>query len=294
MKRFTPFSSALPRLLLGGLFTGAALTGATLLGGCARDESGSPAGRNPLRGMAAAYLAANAFDSTALALRRGDTDTLQRRASDLELASEAIPHDEALRLALAAASITSAVRAESLVSSAPDGLRRMVENEPPARYRAALSFLPEDPAPLGPELLNALGYFLADEGSSRADFERAVELTRLALEQSQAQAELLPAGSPERVLADWNRAVGPQDSYAWALFRAGQFEAARQQQEEVLLTVRALRGMGPRLSPEIPFHMAEIYRALNQKTEARRAYQLALRLDPDAALRAKIEAGLQK
>jgi tetratricopeptide (TPR) repeat protein len=153
-------------------------------------------------------------------------------------------------------------------------------------YRIALGFTPTK-APekmLDPVTLNGLGYFLADRGSSTQDFERAVVLTK-------AASDSWPVGSGASAgYLRASKALGPQDSYAWALYKLGRYEEAQAQAEEVLKI--ASQESQTSIDPEIPFHLAEIYRAVGEKDKARTAYGAALRLSPNAELRGRIKSGV--
>ena len=85
------------------------------------------------------------------------------------------------------------------------------------------------------------------------------------------------------------RTIGALDSHAWALFRLKQFDKARVESEQVI----AYAGKKPdTLTAELPFHLAEIYRALGRTDDARKAYQMALELRPDNELFLQIDSAL--
>lgn len=209
------------------------------LGGCAVSDSPQ---NDPVRGIAASFVAARSFDRARLALQRDDK--------------------AAFDAALAAFTRAQSVNQGSLG-------HWMLSND-----------------------LNARGYELAENGKTSADFERAIALTRQALDE--ADKFIATLSPDDKTLPDalWGRASGPRDSHAWALFKAGRLEAAKAQQELALKELAASKSK-QKVTAEIPLHMAEIYRALGEKDKARRQYEAASRLEPDAAIRARIASGLK-
>lgn len=181
-----------------------------------------------------------------------------------------------------------------------------LEKEEAAAYKRALEMSPQGEfSSRDPELLNALGYFLADKGRTRQDFERAERLSRQALiEHEKAVKETRQQGeqSAEFLSARYSRA-NTRDSLAWALYKQAQVEgtdvaralklleeARREQQaalDEARQSLSALGSSAPALSAELPFHLAMILRAQNAlepKSERAEAAQALLReavaLDP--------------
>jgi predicted Zn-dependent protease len=104
------------------------------------------------------------------------------------------------------------------------------------------------------QTLNALGYTLADKGSTNAHFERAVSLTKKAVEKAPGNPIVL-------------------DSYGWALFKKNELEGAR----------RCLREAvdGAPMVAEIRYHLGVVYAQLGMATDAAREFERALVLDPD-------------
>ncbi len=140
--------------------------------------------------------------------------------------------------------------------------------------------------------LNSTGYLLAENGKTPTDFDRAIALTRQALEEGDKYIQSLPPNDPDLPDAIFSRASGPRDSHAWALFKRGRLAEAKTQQELVLKELAA-SGSKQAVPADIPFHMAEIYRALGEKTKARQQYEAALQLPTDAIMRGLIESGLR-
>lgn len=118
-------------------------------------------------------------------------------------------------------------------------------------WREAVRREPDNPA-----ALNALGYTLADEGTTREEFEEALLLTRKA-------ARLAP-GEPAIL-----------DSYGWALYKMGDLKSARRLLREAV-------DAAPE-NAELHYHMGVIYGELEMYEEAENALARALRLRPDYA-----------
>ncbi|WP_123580255.1 hypothetical protein [Abditibacterium utsteinense] len=256
--------------------------------GCAPSQLASNVSgktHDPLRGVGASFLAARAFDRAQVALQRDDSAALQRAGLDLRRASNA-GFTPRLTGAFAAQLANEASQSAALANLARGEEMIDLLQASEGKYRAALAFAPlKSPEKvLDPITLNSLGYFLADRGTSRADFERAAILTRAAFRTWNIRGNSLGADA-------LSRAQGPQDSLAWALFKLGKFEEARRQQEQVW---NISRGMGAAdATGEIPFHLAEIYRALGLKEKARQAYFQAMLLPSDIRTKAKIEGALR-
>ncbi|HEX9996598.1 MAG TPA: hypothetical protein VGB45_05600 [Abditibacterium sp.] len=257
-----------------------ALLFAISAGGCAPNNNAS----DPVRGVAASIVAARAFDRAQIAITRDDDAGLARAGEDLRRAARGGSNPQ-LTVAFTAALTSEASRLAGEASRARKVEKARLMAQSDSKYRAALAFTPqkEPEKSLDAVTLNALGYFLADRGKTAADFERAATLTFAAYRKWP-----MPSGV---ALARVSRAVGPQDSYAWALFKSRKLAEARKQQEEVL---RVVRKLAPgEITAEIPFHMAEIYRALGENEKARAEYEIAGQLTTDAQLRTQIEKGLQ-
>lgn len=242
------------------------------------------AGRDPLRGIAASFLAGRAFDRAQLALQSDDNVGLERAGLELRRASDAGYSPRLTGAFVSSLSIQAAILAQNAEFARGDEMIELLENSAD-KYRAALAFAPEKSPEkiMDAQTLNSLGYFLADRGTTPADFARAVTLTRAALR----AASVNQAGQG----FDAVQRANVQDSFAWALFKQGKYEQARQQQEEAWDIVR---GMGlSDMTGEIPFHLGEIYRALGRKDKARDAYRQAALLPSDSRTKAKIEGALR-
>ncbi len=116
-------------------------------------------------------------------------------------------------------------------------------------WRAALALVPDEPT-----LLNQVGYTLADEGTTPAEWNEALDLTRRALAKAPNEAMI-------------------RDSYGWALYRLGDTKAAR----------RILRQAADDLpdEPDAHYHLGVALAKLGLSNEARAEFTRTLRLRPD-------------
>ena len=268
------------------LFGAATLAG---LAGC----GAQPSTDNPARGIAASIVAGRAFDRSQSALKRGDTDALQRAGRQFARASSSI-EDKGLLLRGVMPLNLAGQRLELQAKVAPRSQREALLARALEKYRAASAFLPADPKPgeVDADTLNAVGYPLADRGTTSADWERARQLTRLSLAEWDKQIAGLPPNSSQRLRAQAARTLGALDSYAWSLFKLGRIDEALQKQERVLEFIVKNPDAVGRLSADIPYHMAEIYRAAGREEDAQNQYQLALSLSPDPELADRIDVAL--
>ncbi len=104
-------------------------------------------------------------------------------------------------------------------------------------------------APDSPLVLNALGYTLADKGTSRDEFKEAVQLTRAAVDKAPGVAAIL-------------------DSYGWALFKTGDFPGARR-------VLREAADDGANMA-ETHYHLGVVYGQMGQIDDARLEFNRAL------------------
>ncbi len=257
-----------------------------------------------------------AYDAGLMAARNNDTGRFEQARRALEQLSE-----QAGARALRAQAPLS--RAEEEVASAIDwtnqaqsplhaGQQAQLEQKAADSYRRALQISAQaggEFSSSNPELLNGLGYFLADKGTSPEDFKRAERLAREALklqdqEVSDARQKAGEAGGAY-LLARYSRA-NTRDSLAWAQFKqaasepgaraASLLEASRREQQAALdearhslAELKALN-LAPPLSAELPYHLAMILRAQNalapapaRLAQAQSLLREAAALQPDFA-----------
>lgn len=262
--------------------------GTLLFAGCAASTQKASAPQS----LAASFAAGRAYDGAQLALQSGNQ---ARLAADARTYARALDHisgsaplrevfaDAVPQLVASGLTLDMQARVAAPLDSARLGAQAL------EKYRAANAFLPAKPAPgsIDGQLLNAVGYSLAERGTARADWVRAEQLTRLALVEWDRQIKKLPVGDARRAQLEARRFVEPLDSHAWALFRLDRFKDALKAQEKVMDFARQNPDY---LTAELPFHLAEIYRALGRDEDARREYSAALALKPSPELAFKIDA----
>lgn len=134
-------------------------------------------------------------------------------------------------------------------------------------------------APQDPRVLNTLGYMLADNGTTPAEFDEALTLTRQAVERIRA-ATAMPA--EERQF--WEMMI--LDSYGWALYKTGDLQRARRVIHE------AADGLPNQ--HEIRYHLGVIYAELGLIDEADKEFARVLRIMPDYAAAQKARERLRK
>ena len=259
---------------------------AALLGGCAPSDSG-PSFGNVGRNFADDWTGARSFDKASVDLTHGNLKAVEEAGRALDARIQGGSRTS-LNVALAwmTARLPEASISDTIAQNSPPGPGRdEARGEANRSYRAALAFLPSDAKKwrgLDAQTLNALGYFLADRGRNRADFERAEKLTALSLELS-----------PERDSAErYTRALGPGDSHAWALFRLGRTAQAWQAQMEVMKTAGEESKKYGAIPPDVMYHWGAICRVAGREDAAREAFEFALRQNPSPELREILEANL--
>jgi len=265
------------KLPLRVLWLPALLSIPLFLGGCAQGEGTLASLReNPiLQNAARAVLMGKIYDRAAIANRNGDNQALVAAADEL---AKIDPVASAEQLVLAGAQLDGR---SQLSKDARQ--KKIFEAQANLKYREALRVSPNFPSD-NPELLNALGYFLADRGQNKSDFQTAEKLTRAALKsqnESIAQMENAPITSPLLPNLKFSRS-NTRDSLAWALFRLGQFAKAKTEQTQVLQEAEAIAPrVGQKISADLYFHMGEIERASKNLAAAEKNYQAALKAEPD-------------
>ncbi len=267
---------------MGPLGLGLALA----IAGCANTSGTSKA-----RSLAASFAAGRAYDRAQGAIKSGDDARFGAAGRDFNRAQNQISGAKGLSRVLVPQLVSAAMQLDNTAAQlaslddAPRLRARALQ-----KYRAANALLPAHPAPATVDAvtLNAIGYALADRGTSRADWTRGAQLTRLSLDEWDRQAKGLSKNDPRRAQIEAAR-MQTLDSNAWALFRLGRFKQARRQQERVMSFARK----NPKFpTAELPFHLAEIYRALGRDDDAKLQYQAAQDLAPDAQLALQIDAAL--
>jgi tetratricopeptide (TPR) repeat protein len=242
-----------------------------------------------VREAAQAYLEAKAKSRYRDALRRGDEQTMRAAVEDGDWAKEATnpPVEAADRLVREGNSLFTTGRQ----SIGAERHNRFLQAD--SKYRLALKLYPRmATASENHDLLNSVGYYLADQGRSQEDFQTAERLLRRSLQLWNEDLAQPGTGDMNRSDLRRRRALEPVDSLAWALYRLGRFTEAKKLSEEAFNTLRSIVGEN-NVDAAISYHLAEIHRALGETEAARRMYVLALRNGADAETEERIASGLR-
>jgi hypothetical protein len=278
-----------------------------------------------------------AFDRGMLAARDGDQAQVEAGVEELRQLGASLHSRRLARqapLSPAEAELVRALQASARVERAPEDKKAALQEQEAKAYRRALEIAEKNGGEFtssDPQMLNALGYFLADKGTSHKDFERAEKLTLRALPLHDAIVrDAEPYGEASVLYARFARA-NTRDSLAWARYKLATvgkgateesrrwLEQARRDQEAAVDEARQVvhlwenagldKGAGGQalsISPELLFHLAVILREQNVQgvagdRDARegRAISLlreALKLDPkylpaQQALDSRLPAG---
>jgi tetratricopeptide (TPR) repeat protein len=214
---------------------------------------GAP-GNDPLTWLALSRAAARTGDTNrSSAARREAVSRAERTAQEAGGASETdrgARADAAKRSAQAARLLEVGMfYLEPEVKNAPAALRAL---------RRAYRLAPDDP-----QVLNALGYTLADEGRTEGEYDEALKLTRRALETVRSDPRFKPL---DPIVAD---------SVGWALFKTGDLQGARRVLRE------AVDDAPYDAQHEIRYHLGVVYAQLGLTEQADLEFRRALTLEPD-------------
>ena len=256
-----------------------------LLTGCSAQNTPTQA-----RGLGAAFVAGRAFDRSQTALKSGDDAALQNAGRKYARAAGQLENRGVLLAGVQPVTL-AAMRLELQAKYAPLAQRDALMERALEKYRAVSAFLPANPraGQVDAETLNMVGYPLADRGTTRADWERAEQLTQLSLDEWEKQIQAATPNSQQRLQLQAARTVGALDSNAWALFKLGRIREALPKQERVMAFAQKYPNQ---INAEIPYHMAEIYRAAGRDDDALDQYRRALDLNPDPELLLRIDSAL--
>jgi hypothetical protein len=266
-----------------------------LLSGCSSHSSGEGAFASSwnevVQRAARAEAVGRAYDRSLLSARREDIESMAQHGTELERAGGS-RLAKGLAPILALAAIREASRLDLQAQEAHGELKKTLRKQSTKYYRTALHFEPRYDVS-DPYSLNSLGYFLAEGGTSAADFKEAERLTRRAIELLDKDIAETAANTAARNALEYDRAT-IRDSLAWALFRQNRLDEARREQERAVadaLKVLPTLGLPAKSMEEWHFHLGEIYRAMKLYELSRRQYESALKLDPDdAASRAALQS----
>lgn len=251
----------LAALVAGGI-SGMVVGGASRVAGRRSQRMSFPP---VLRNAAHAVLVGEAYDRAAKAMQ------------DEDMARLAQTHDELQKLhaneKATLQTLEQAIQLQRDAQGMPVRVRAILLARAEGCYREALRMTLHLDGQ-NPDTFNELGYLLADHGQTPDDFKAAERLTRRAMQLWDAEIAQLPTSNSLKL----GRAI-TRDSLAWALFKEGQYDAARTEQERAVADYQAVASDAPQAA-DLHFHLGEIYRALRRPTDARLQYQQAVRLNP--------------
>ena len=259
-----------------------------LIAGCAPQPGRSDADfvGVALRNAARALRAGRAFDNALLAEGRGDTASFARHLNAVRTTGATGAMHPAVELANATAGVRlgDALAFDSMAQSLHGAARLRWRARADEAYRGALELKPEfENSDF--ERLNALGYFLADRGTTSDDFKTAENYTRRAVQGWDEAIAKMKEGDAGLPLARFQRALGPRDSLAWSLFKQGRLVAAHAEQTAAIAEVRAsLKSLPAAMKNnlvELLFHLGAIEAARGDVVAARAAFTEALGLDKE-------------
>jgi tetratricopeptide (TPR) repeat protein len=238
-----------------------AIGASLLISGCAKSTSAPPA---MLREMARSYLIGTTYDKALIAAQQDNQRAVRESLRQLDQLN-ATSFSADLQLSRAEDLVRAAenldVRAEQLKTQSPMRYQQ-IKSEAGQQYRAALRWSPEFPSD-DPLLLNALGYYLADRGHSKADFELAAELTNRAI--ALLQKSMAGNRSQRALNQIAQQQALTRDSYAWALYKLKRYDEAETAQRAAWAQANS-SGMKDRVAlAELKSHLAEILKARDKK-----------------------------
>ncbi len=246
---------------------------------------------NTFKDMVRGIAAGRAYDRAILAGQRGD-DAAYVQATT-RLGKSGVPGAtkwaKSLTLSRAEGEVARGMAFDALALSQADNARDKWEKRAMESYRRALVFAPDFSSD-DPNLLNALGYSLADRGETTEDFQNAEKLTRSSLdilEKLITKIESAPSlGQANLRALRYSAAVGPHDSLAWALFKQKKYDNALKEQQSAVADAKANRPAGLFSSggdslPDLLYHLGAIYAALGQKDKAQATFDEALKMQPN-------------
>ena len=277
-----------------------------ILGGCV-ERAATPdshgAGnifKDALRGI----VAGQAYDRALLAQGRDDDAAYVQAMARLQEsgAPDAAAWASALTLRRAEDAVWRGRSFDAVAQDQAPAAKNKWEKRALANYRRALLFAPEFPSN-DPNLLNALGYTLANRGNTSQDFINAEKLTRRALtlldkEIEKAESGPLLGQTQARALR-FDQAYGPRDSLAWALFKQKRYDEALKEQQRAIADAKANKPEGllagaVNALPDLLYHLGAIHAARGETAKAQAAFNEALQLQPDHAEAALAVAQLEK
>ena len=234
------------------------------LSGCG-DTASSSSPRQVLQTALQAREIGRVFDEGQRALQAGNVEALVQSSQQLRRLGAA-REEQLLTGGAAEQLVLDATRFDSAARPLSSTRKAQMQARAAQNYRLALRLSPNF-ASNNPELLNALGYFLANRGDSTADFQTGEKLVQRALAIYAKRLQV----RPESAQLQFERAI-TRDSLAWALFRQKKYEQAWDEQK---LAVAEAQSAGVQLGlqatdeslVELFTHWLQIGNALGRKPQ---------------------------
>lgn len=252
-----------------------------LIGGCAKTPDTDP--QVMLREMARSYLIGVTYDQALIASRQENPRALRRMMNRLE---ELDATDVAVGLQLSSAEDRVRLGGNLLMQayqmkSLDPAQSQILQGQAARQFRSALRWSPDFPS-RDPMLLNSLGYYLADQGHTTEDFERAEEFTAraVAILEKAIQNNSKAGISDEQAQALQQQQAITRDSQAWALYKLKRFDEAESVQEKALAQAKTSK-LDNVATAELWMHQAEILQAQGKTEAADIAMKESQRLQPD-------------
>jgi len=222
----------------------------------------------------------NAYNRARDAARNADRAALADAMDDLRQL-KAASRAEPLALAAAEELVSQAGMLDMQAQNLKGAQAKSMQAQAALQYREAQRLSPRF-ASSDPNLVNSLGYFLAERGSTPADFREAERLTRRSLQIYDEQIKRLEDEEDAEFASKVFSRANTRDSLAWALYRQRRYEEAlREQQQAIFEATLATKANAEPVPAELHFHLGEIYRALKRWDQAREQYDTALELKPE-------------
>lgn len=245
-----------------GIWATAAIS-SLLLAGCNANDATTKEARDVVKTALRAREIGKSFDAAMRSYDGNATEKLIRHCDELR-AMGAKKEADSLSVSLAEKAVEEASKLDISARAAGISSTRKAELDAQSaqKYRLALRLSP-DFSSQDHNMLNALGYFLADRGTSTADFTLAEKLTRRSLQRMDEleKSQLSLLASPEFSFTRAN----VRDSLAWSLYRQKRFAEARREQQKALHDARLALASGvPDLGGEALNEMNAHWQKINE------------------------------
>lgn len=227
-----------------------------------------------LRELARSYLVGVTYDQALIASRQEDARALRNTVNRLE---ELNAMDVAVSLQLSSAEdqvrLGGSLLAQAYQARAKQpAIAQLLQGQAGAKFRSALRWSPDFPS-RDPELLNSLGYYLADHGRTSQDFELAEHFTSRAVAiMDKTIQDNVNAGVFKKLAFNelQQKQAIIRDSNAWALYKLKRFHEAEAVQNKALEQAKTNK-LDREVFAELWMHQAKILQAQGKTEQANAA-----------------------